>query len=90
MWTLTKNNKERLGCFERKILRTIYGAMCENGTWRKRYNHELYGLYKDSHIVKMIKLNRLVGRSCNENGPRRPCKGVDVSKPDGAKTSRKA
>jgi hypothetical protein len=29
----------------------------ENGVWRKGYNHELYGLFNEAHIVKYIKIN---------------------------------
>jgi hypothetical protein len=32
---------------------------CENGVWRIKYNDELYGLYKDLHIVIVIKVARL-------------------------------
>jgi hypothetical protein len=58
-WTLTKNNERRLGLFERKVLRCIFGAKQENGTWRKRYNHELYEIFNDSNIVNYIKVKRL-------------------------------
>ena len=33
--------------------------MEENGVWRKRYNHELYSLFKEPDIVKFIKIRRL-------------------------------
>ncbi|CAG9834596.1 unnamed protein product, partial [Diabrotica balteata] len=48
-----------LGCFERKILRRIYGAVNENGVWRRRYNFELYRIYQEPDIVKHIKIGRL-------------------------------
>jgi hypothetical protein len=47
-----------LGCFERKILRSIFGATQEGGMWR-RFNFELYRLYKEPDIVKTIKIGRL-------------------------------
>jgi hypothetical protein len=31
-----------LSVFERRILRCIFGAVHENGVWRKRYNNEVY------------------------------------------------
>jgi hypothetical protein len=38
-----KNRDENvLGIFERSTLKRIYGPMKGNGTWRSRYNHELY------------------------------------------------
>lgn len=58
-WALTKRDENILGCFERKILRKIYGAVNENGGWRRRYNFELYRLFKDPDIVKTVKLGRL-------------------------------
>ena len=58
-WTLTKADELKLDVFERKILRRIYGPICENGVWRSRYNHELYQLYQDVHITKHIKICRL-------------------------------
>jgi hypothetical protein len=42
---------------ERRILRCIFGAMQENGVWRKRYNHELYELFND--LVKYVTIKRL-------------------------------
>ncbi|PSN32856.1 hypothetical protein C0J52_10310 [Blattella germanica] len=58
-WTLSKANEHDLQCFERKILRRIYGPTCEDGIWRKRYNHELYTLYRNPDISKWIKISRL-------------------------------
>jgi hypothetical protein len=37
----------------------IFGAVQENGVWRKRYNHELYGLFNEPYIVKYIKIKTL-------------------------------
>jgi hypothetical protein len=31
----------------------------ENGEWRERYNHELYELFNEPVIIKLIKINRL-------------------------------
>jgi hypothetical protein len=44
-WTLSKTDNRLLSSFERRILRCIFGAVQENGVWRKRYNHELYELF---------------------------------------------
>ena len=43
-----ENDQKKLGIFERKILRKIYGPVNEKGEWRIRYNKELYELYKSS------------------------------------------
>jgi len=44
--------------FERKKLR-LYGPVPEEGHWRRRWNSEIYGLYKDLNIVDGIKFRRL-------------------------------
>jgi hypothetical protein len=48
-----------LGYFERKILRSKFGATQESGIWRRRYNFEMYKLYTEPDIVKTIKIGRL-------------------------------
>lgn len=35
---ITRNNEALLDIFERKVLRNIFGAVNENGQWRRRYN----------------------------------------------------
>jgi hypothetical protein len=42
-----------------KILRRIYGPIKENGVGRSRYNHEVYKLYNEGDIVKVIKAGQL-------------------------------
>jgi sorting nexin-29 len=58
-WMLTKADERSLGIFERKILRCIFGAVLENGQWRKIYNFELYKLYDEPDLTKYIRINRL-------------------------------
>jgi hypothetical protein len=48
-----------LSVLERGILRCIFGALQENGVWRKTYNHEQYEMFNGPDIVKYIKINRL-------------------------------
>jgi len=36
-WVLSKVDELRLGVSERKILRRIYGPVCEETVWRSRY-----------------------------------------------------
>ena len=43
----------------KKILRRIYGLICEGGQWRNRYNRELEQLYNEPNIVNVIKSSRL-------------------------------
>jgi hypothetical protein len=56
---LAKADEEKLKTFKRRILRRIYGPICENGVWRIKYNNELYSLYKDLDIVRVITVARL-------------------------------
>ena len=44
--------------FEKKILRKIYGPICDRGEWRIRWNQELYDI-DDIDVVKRIKIQRL-------------------------------
>jgi hypothetical protein len=44
--------------WERKIVRKIYGPMCENGVWRIRTNLKLQNIYKDNNIISDIKTRR--------------------------------
>ena len=48
-----------LGVFERKILRSIYGPVCEGVTWRWRYNEELYHLHDETDLIMTIRITRL-------------------------------
>ena len=50
---------QRLRSFENRILRKIYGPICEEGIWRIRYNFELYQLYKSPDVVTSLKISRL-------------------------------
>jgi hypothetical protein len=58
-WVLSKADELRLGVFERKLLRRIYGPICEEATYRSRYNEALYCLYDDTDLVTTIKITRL-------------------------------
>jgi hypothetical protein len=58
-WVLSKADELRLGVFERKILRRIYGPVCEEVTRRSRYNEELYHLYDEVDLVTTLKITRL-------------------------------
>jgi hypothetical protein len=86
-WTLSKTNEWQLGLFERRVLRFIFRAKQGNGTWRKRYNHELYELFNDSNTVNYIKAKilTLAGHLiCMSN--ERTLKKVFNTKPEGTRS----
>jgi hypothetical protein len=58
-WSLNKNEENKINIFERQILRKINGLTNDNGVWRIRYNQELYGLYNEPDIIKIVKAARL-------------------------------
>jgi hypothetical protein len=59
-WNTKEDDKEKLGVFERKILRSIIGPVkVDEGLYRIRYNHELYQIFRDSDIVTLVRLRRL-------------------------------
>jgi hypothetical protein len=57
--TLTQTDEAKLSRLERKTLRKIYGPFCVNGVCRIKLNDEMFILYKQPSIVKMIKIARL-------------------------------
>jgi len=64
---LRKAQKQRLGVFERKVLRKIFGPDFNSQTneWRKLHNYELQMWFKRPDTVKE--------RSQKENSCGRPC-----------------
>jgi len=48
-----------LRIFARRILRMIYFPIKDIGIWRTRYNSELYRLFDELEVVKMVKIGIL-------------------------------
>ena len=73
-----------MGVFERKILRRIYGPICEGVTWRSRYNEELYRLNDETDLVTTIRITRLrwAGHIVRMDD-NLPCKKITLDKPEG-------
>jgi hypothetical protein len=57
-WVMRRADELRLGVFERKILRRIYGPICGKNILRSRYNDQLYHLYGETDLVTAIKKTR--------------------------------
>jgi hypothetical protein len=80
---------ERLGVFERRILRAFYDPIKERHEWRIRNNRELYDLYKEEDVITFIKLARLrwAGHVIRMEEAR-PAKRIFISNPGGARGRR--
>jgi len=59
-WSLTLRGERRLGCFESRVLRRIFGHKRDEvtGEWRKLHNEELCGLYCSLKTIRIIKPRR--------------------------------
>ncbi|GFW72568.1 putative endonuclease-reverse transcriptase [Trichonephila clavipes] len=81
---MTSRDEEALGIFKRMILRCILGGIQVNGSWRRRSNLELNKIYKQSDIVKFVKLQRFKwdGHLARMNEDR-CCKKIFLAKPMG-------
>jgi hypothetical protein len=53
-WSLTLREEHRLGVFENKVLRRIFGPKRDEvtGEWRKLHNVELHDLYSLPSIIR--------------------------------------
>ena len=86
-WTLNQDIQRPLETFERKILRTIFGAIQEKGCWRTRYNFELYRLYKQPQITQVIRSNRLRWLGHIWRGPEEsPVRTATFKNPEGSRS----
>ncbi|GFY01748.1 putative endonuclease-reverse transcriptase [Trichonephila clavipes] len=77
-------DEEAWGIFERKILCCIFCGIQVEGSWRRRFNLELYKIYKQSDVVKFVKLQRpkWAGHLARMNEDR-CCKKIFLTKPLG-------
>jgi hypothetical protein len=60
-WSLTLREERRLGVFENRVLRRIFGLERDEvaGEWRKLHNGELNDLYFSPNIVWVTKSRRM-------------------------------
>jgi hypothetical protein len=56
-WSLTLREEHRLGVFENRVLRRIFGPKRDEVTeeWRKLHNEKLHDLYSSPSIIRIIK-----------------------------------
>jgi hypothetical protein len=83
-YVLSKADELRLGVFERKILRRIYGPIYGEATWRSRYNEELYHLHDETDLVTTFRITRFrwAGHIVRMQD-KLPCKKITLDKPEG-------
>jgi hypothetical protein len=60
-WSLTLKKEHRLGVFENRVLRRIFGPKRDEvtGELRKLHNEELHDLYSSPRIIRIIKARRM-------------------------------
>jgi hypothetical protein len=60
-WSLTLRDEHRLGVFENRVMRRIFGPKRDEATgeWRKLNNEELRDLYSSRSIIRIIKARRM-------------------------------
>jgi hypothetical protein len=61
-WSPTLREEHRLGVFENRVLRRIFGPKKDEvtGEWRKLHNEELHDLYSSPSIIRIIKARRMI------------------------------
>ena len=87
VWTLTSQDEQHLGIFERRTFRKIFGPVQnEDGSWRIRMNHELNELIENTDMVRLIKSRRIawLGHVIQMDDKRTPKKILDW-KPTGTR-----
>ena len=57
-WSLTLREEHRLGVFENKVFRKIFGGKRDEitGEWKKLHNAELHALYSSPNIIRNLKI----------------------------------
>jgi hypothetical protein len=60
-WSLTLRQEQRLGVFENRVLRRIFGRKRDEvtGEWTKLHNEEFHDLYYSPSIIRIMKARRM-------------------------------
>ncbi|KAJ8958057.1 hypothetical protein NQ318_002069 [Aromia moschata] len=59
VWTLRKEEVQRIEIWERKVLRKIFGGKIQDGRWERRTNREIYDLFKEPNIIGIVRAQRM-------------------------------
>jgi hypothetical protein len=84
--SLTLREEHRVGVFENRVLRRIFGPRRDEvtGEWRKLYNEELRDLYSSPSIIRIIKGRRMSwAEQVPRMGEKRNAYRLLVGKPEG-------
>jgi hypothetical protein len=68
--------EHRLGVFENRVLRRIFGLKRDEvtGEWRKLHNEKLHDLYSSPSIIRISKASRMRWEGeCSPNGEKEKC-----------------
>jgi hypothetical protein len=67
-------------------MESVLGSNKETGIYRSRYKHELYKLYNESDVVKVIKVRRprWLGH-LSRMQEQKPCRKLTLHKPEGTR-----
>jgi hypothetical protein len=79
-------DEHRLGVFEDRVLRRIFGPKREEvtGEWRKLHNEELHDLYSSPSIIRIMKARRMRWTAhVARMGEKRNAYRLLVGKPEG-------
>jgi hypothetical protein len=58
-WATTKGDEEKMACFEKRILRRIYGPTFENEEYKRRTNVEIQQIYQKPSISAYLMSKRI-------------------------------
>jgi hypothetical protein len=91
-WSLTLREEHRLGVFEDRVLRRIFGPNRDEvtGEWRKLHNEELHDLYSSPSIIRIMKARRMKWAGhVVRMGEKRNAYRLLVGKPEGRRPLRR-
>jgi hypothetical protein len=87
-WPLTLREEIKLGVFENRVLRRIFGQKRDGvtGGWGKLHNEELHNLYSSQSIIRITKSRRMrLAGHVARMGEKRNVHRLLVGKPEGKK-----